>query len=58
MFLGDPQMFKVKYADREEVWAWAKRANIRVEYNGTHGWQDVWRVVNPKHCAWFEMRWM
>lgn len=57
MFLGDPQMYTVDAESREQVWAWAERASICVEYNGTHGWKDVWRVVNPKDCVMFTLRW-
>ena len=57
MYLGDPCMFAVSSDQREHVWAWARDANIQIEYNGTDFNQDVWRVVNPKDSAWFTLRW-
>ena len=57
MYLGDSQMFPVDYKLREQVWAWAEKSGIKVEYNGTNFGQDVWRVVDPNHCVLFALRW-
>ena len=57
MYLGDPQMFPVDYKLREQVWDWAYSLNIQLEYNGHDFNMDVWRVVDPKHCVLFALRW-
>ena len=57
MYLGDSQMYPVDSKLREDVWAWALRTNIRIEYNGTDFGLDIWRVVDAKDCAMFILRW-
>lgn len=57
MFFNNPQFFRVEYKHRQEVWNWAEKSNIRIEYNGSHGWKDVWRVVNADDCLLFILRW-
>ena len=57
MYLGDSQMFPVDSKFRQEVWDWAEKSGIKIEYNGTDFGQDVWRVVDPKHCNWFVLKW-
>ena len=58
MYLGDPCMFAVNCLQREAVWAWATATNVAIEYAGNDFGLDVWRVVKPEHCSWFELRWM
>lgn len=57
MYLGDAQMFPVDSKLRQGVWDWAENSGIKIEYNGTDFGQDVWRVVDPRYCIWFELRW-
>lgn len=57
MYLGDLSMYAVDSALREDVWEWARDSNIQIEYNGTDFNMDIWRVVDPEHYTWFELRW-
>jgi hypothetical protein len=57
MHFGDSQMFLVDSKQREQVWTWAHQLDIGIEYNGTNFGNDIWRVVDSKHCVLFALRW-
>ena len=58
MYLGDSQMYAVAAELREQVWAWAEQSHIQIQYSGTDFGLDVWRVVDPRHCSLFALRWV
>jgi hypothetical protein len=55
---GESRVFAVRSMLREQVWNWAEKADIPIEYHGMFNiHKDLWRVVNPKDCVMFKLRW-
>lgn len=57
VFVSDSRDIAVPYSRRQEVYEWAGQNGILVEYQGTLGGTDVWRVKDEQHRAWFNLRW-
>ena len=55
--IGDERDIATPYIRRQEVHAWAAENKIIVEYQGSMGGTDVWRIRDDQHRAWFALRW-
>ena len=58
VFMSDDRDISVSYAERQKVWAWCCANKIAVEYQGTLGGTDVWRVRDEQHRSWFALKWL
>lgn len=56
-FVSDARDIATPYSKRQEVYAWAGANGITIEYQGTLGGFDVWRVCNEQQRVWFNLRW-
>lgn len=56
-FVSDDRDIAVPFAKRQEVYEWAGANHITLEYQGTLGGKDVWRVRDDEQRAWFTLRW-
>lgn len=57
VFMSDARDIATSYLKRQEVYAWAGANGITIEYQGTLGGVDVWRVRDDQHRAWFNLKW-
>lgn len=57
-FRSDERDIAVPYSMRQAVYEWCGANKITVEYQGTLGGTDVWRVRDEQQRAWFTMRWL
>lgn len=57
VLMGDSRDIAVPYAQRQAVYDWCGENNIAVEYQGTLGGTDLWRIKDEKQRAWFTLRW-
>lgn len=57
VFMSDARDIAVSYEKRSDVYDWATKNSVVVEYKGTLGGTDVWRVKDDQHRAWFTLRW-
>jgi hypothetical protein len=57
VFMSDARDIATPYSKRQEVYEWAGENSITIEYQGTLGGFDVWRVLNDQDRAWFNLRW-
>ena len=57
VFMCDDRDISVSYSKRQEVHDWCCANKIAVEYQGTLGGTDVWRVRDEQHRSWFTLRW-
>jgi hypothetical protein len=57
VFMSDERDIGVSWSKRQEVHDWAGTNGITIEYQGTLGGIDVWRVRNDQQRAWFNLRW-
>lgn len=55
--VGDSRDVTVAYSLRQSVWDWCTENNITVEYQGTLGDTDLWRVRDEQQRAWFNLKW-
>ena len=55
--IGDERDIGIVSNYREDVWAWCHANGIELEYQGTLGGTDLWRVKDQKHRMWFLLRW-
>jgi hypothetical protein len=55
--MGDSRGIVTPYEKRHEVWEWAQKNNIEIEYQGSLDRKDLWYVKNDRHRAWFMLRW-
>ncbi len=54
---SDTRDIQVASQHRNAVWDWCYDNGITVEYQGTLYRTDVWRVRDPQHRMWFQLRW-
>lgn len=54
---GDFDDIAVPHSKRQDVYEWCGQNKITVEYQGTLGGTDVWRVRDEEQRAWFMLRW-
>lgn len=57
VFMSDERDIGIPYSKRQEVHDWAGDNGVIVEYQGTLGGTDVWRVKNEQQRAWFNLKW-
>lgn len=57
VLMGDERDIVVPYSRRQEVYDWAGQNRITIEYQGTLGGTDVWRVRDDQQRAWFTLKW-
>lgn len=57
VLIGDIRDIGVAYSNRQAVYEWCGENKITVEYQGTLGGTDVWRVKDEQHRAWFMLKW-
>lgn len=57
VFMCDERDIGTLYSKRQEVYEWAGQNGITIEYQGTLGGVDVWRVRDEQQRAWFTLRW-
>lgn len=57
VFVSDERDIAVLHSLRQQVYEWAGANGITVEYKGTLGGVDVWRVRDEQSRAWFALKW-
>lgn len=57
VFMSDERDIAVPFSRRQEVYEWAGQNGITIEYQGTLGGVDVWRVLDEQQRAWFTLKW-
>ena len=57
VFTSDARDIATPFSQRQEVYDWAGKNGITIEYQGTLGGVDVWRVRNESQRAWFALKW-
>ena len=57
VFISDDRDIGIPYSKRQEVYEWAGTNGITIEYQGTLGGVDVWRVRDEQQRAWFTLKW-
>jgi hypothetical protein len=55
--VSDERDIATPYSKRQEVYKWSGTNGITIEYQGTLGGTDVWRVHDEQHRAWFRLKW-
>lgn len=55
--VGDERDIAVVSNYREDVWSWCDKNNINLEYQGTLGHTDLWRVRDEAQRVLFLLRW-
>ena len=55
--VGDERDIGIVSNYREDVWAWCDANNINLEYQGTLGKMDLWRVRDERQRVMFLLRW-
>ena len=54
---GDSRGITVPWTLRHEVYDWAVRNKIAVEYQGSMSGLDLWYIKDDVHRSWFALRW-
>ena len=57
VFMSDERDIATPYRLRQQVYAWAGTNGVTIEYQGTLGGLDVWRIRDDQHRAWFTLKW-
>lgn len=57
VLMGDSRGIVTPYEMRHEVYEWAQKNNIEIEYHGSLDRKDLWYVKNDQHRVWFLLRW-
>lgn len=57
VLMGDSRDIAVAYSKRQEVYDWCGTNKITVEYQGTLGGTDLWRVHDDEQRSWFVLKW-
>lgn len=57
VYMSDTRDIATPYSKRQEVYNWAGANGITIEYQGTLGGIDVWRVRDEQQRAWFALKW-
>ena len=55
--MGDSRGITVPWTLRHEVYDWAVRNKIAVEYQGSMSGLDLWYIKNDVHRSWFALKW-
>jgi len=57
VLMADDKDIAVSFSNRQAVYEWCGKNKITVEYQGTLGGTDVWRIRDEQQRAWFTLRW-
>lgn len=57
VFMSDEKDIAVPFSRRQAVYEWCGENKIIIEYQGTLGGTDVWRIKDDQQRAWFALRW-
>jgi len=57
VLIGDSRDIAVAYTNRQAVYDWCGENKIAVEYQGTLGGTDLWRIKDEKERTMFYLRW-
>lgn len=57
VLMGDDRDIAVPYSRRQAVYTWCGQNGITVEYQGTLGGTDVWRVRDEQQRVAFLLKW-
>lgn len=57
IFFSDARDIETPFSKRQQVYDWAGANGITIEYQGTLGGTDVWRVRDEKQRVLFLLRW-
>jgi len=57
VFMSDDRDIAVPYSQRQAVYTWCGQNGITVEYQGTLGGTDVWRVRDEQQRVAFLLKW-
>lgn len=55
--VGDQRDIAVISNQRQDVWNWCNSNNIELEYQGSLGGTDLWRVRNERQRMMFLLKW-
>ena len=55
--MGDSRGITVDWHLRHDVYNWADKNKITVEYQGSMSGKDLWYVKDDQHRAWFALKW-
>jgi hypothetical protein len=58
VFMSDERDIATPYSQRQEVYSWAGQNGITVEFQGTLGGVDVWRIHDNQQREWFALKWL
>jgi hypothetical protein len=58
VFVSDERDIAIPHSRRQEVYKWAGKNSITIEYQGTLGSIDVWRVQDDEQRMWFSLKWL
>ena len=58
VFMSDERDIATPFNLRQEVYEWAGENKITIEYQGTLGGVDVWRVRDDEQSSCFAVRWL
>ena len=50
-------IIQVDWINRHQAWHWAQERNIKIQYSGSNGLDDLWLIENEKHAILFSLRW-
>lgn len=55
--MGDSRGIITPYEKRQEVYEWAQKHRIEIEYHGSLDRKDLWYIKDDQHRVWFALRW-
>ncbi len=55
---SDSRDIAVPFTYRQQVFTWAGKNKIIIEYQGTLSGVDLWRIKDDDHRSWFALRWL
>jgi hypothetical protein len=58
VFMSDERDISTPFSRRQEVYEWAGQNGVTVEYQGTLGGVDIWRIHNEQQREWFALKWL
>ena len=57
VLMGDSRDVAVPNSKRQAVYEWCGLNKVTVEYLGTLGGTDVWRIKDEQQRSWFTLKW-
>ena len=58
IFFSDARDIETPFSKRQEVYDWAGANGIAIEFQGTLGGTDVWRLKDEQQRTWFTLKWV